>query len=238
MLPAVIPPPAAQMQGPPNVGLVPPPLLGGAVGTEVLQHQERAPAWLALRDDGCYSCRLCDKVATETHLSSLGHNKNLQWYQELGEGYWLYTRGAGPAAATLVPRLPLGWGDPAHYEWKPLCRKFWCRLCGKNADDRHVASGVHQKRVSWPGAYGLTKPSTCGNGLVDPRGASLPNRAARSERPGPPPPLPSLEPAQTAGAIQWQAHWCASTERHSWTREGAEEERSWPPVDEKYFEIF
>ena len=228
--------PFAKMQDPQNVGLAPPPLLREAVGNEVLLHhssqspQEQAPAWIMLREDGYDFCLLCNKVATEAHLGSVYHQKNLWWYRDLGASYWQHAPGAGPTALPgaaavgasadaaaapvladipqappLVPHVPLDWGNPAYYEWKPMSKNFWCKLCKKTATDSHVASDKHQKRATWPASYGFKVPATCENGLADLQGVPFPNRASQPEQPRPSPSLPSLE----QGAIQWQGHWDA-----------------------------
>ena len=38
-----------------------------------------------LREDDYVFCRLCEKFATEAHLDSTGHKKNLSWYEYLGD---------------------------------------------------------------------------------------------------------------------------------------------------------
>ena len=237
-LPFVILKPFAKMQDPQNVGPAPPPLLrGGGVGNKVLlDHSsqsplEETPVWLIMRQDEIFVCSLCKKVATEDHLSSKGHRKNLWWYDDLGADYWLY---AHDAESTREPLKPLHWGNPAYYEWKPMCKNFWCRLCKKTVTDSHVASDRHQKRAMWPASYGFKVPATCENGLADLQGVPLPNRASQPEQPRPPPPLPSLE----QGAIQWQAHWDAKSGCHSWTCARTMETRLHMPVGVPYFEIF
>ena len=159
------------------MGLAPPPLLREAVGNEVLLHhssqspQEQAPAWIMLREDGYDFCLLCNKVATEAHLGSVYHQKNLWWYRDLGASYWQHAPGAGPTAlpgATavgasadaaaapvlahipqappLVPQVPLDWRNPAYYECKPMCMNFWYKLCKNTVIDSHVASDRHQEK--------------------------------------------------------------------------------------------
>ena len=84
--------PFVKMQDPKNVGPAPPSLLRvGGVGNKVLlDHSsqsplEETPVWLIMRQDEIFVCSLCKKVATEAHLSSRYHKRNLAWYDYLGE---------------------------------------------------------------------------------------------------------------------------------------------------------
>ena len=139
-----------------------------------------------------------------------------------------------PQAPPLVPQVPLDWGNPAFYEWKPECMKFLCKLCSKYGSDSHVASYRHQCRVAWPASYGVKLPATCENALADLQGVPLPARASLPEQPPPPPPLPPLK----QGVTQWQAHWDANTGGHSWTCATTGETRLQMHEGVRYFEIF
>ena len=218
--------PFAKMQGPQNVGPAPPPLLRvGGVGNKVLldhssqSPQEETPVWLIIRQDGVFVCSLCKKVATEAHLSSFCHRKNLWWYDDLGADYWLYAPGAEP---TLEPLKPLHWGNPAYYEWKSMSKNFWCTLCNKTVTNEHLASDKHQIRAMWPESYGFNVPATYENGLANLQGVPLHNRA--------------LQPEQET--IQWQAHWDAKSGCHSWTCARTMETRLQMTAGVPYFEIF
>lgn len=95
-------------------------------------------------------CTLCRSYATEEHLRSLKHQRRLAYIhlcraQELPPG--------SPVGGSRTCGPPAAWGNPAFYEWKPESGNFWCNLCWKNADDNHVLSERHQKRVSYPESH-------------------------------------------------------------------------------------
>ena len=125
-------------------------------------------------------------------------------------------------------------GNLAYYEWKPMSRNFWCKLCKKTVTDSHVASDRHQKRTMWPESYGFNVPATCENGLADLQGVPFPNRASQPEQPRPPPSLPSVE----QGAIQWQGHWDAKRGCHSWICARTMEACLQVPEGVRYFKMF
>ena len=50
------------------------------------------------------------------------------------------------------PILP-EWGNANNFEWRPVDKKYWCKLCGKYVDDKHIKSNKHQYREKYPEIY-------------------------------------------------------------------------------------
>ena len=237
--------PFEEMQVPQSVGLAFQEHPREAIGNKMLlDHssqwpQRKTPLWIKVRDDGYDYCLLCHKVATEAHLGSAPHEKNLWWFGVLGTKYRRDWPGAGPVASAenaaagasdtagwcpqaspLVPQVPSELGNSAFYVWDPKHLKFWCNLCGKYGSDSHVASASHRNRAEWPTSYGFNVPH--------------PAIASQPQQQSPPPPQPPLERRVT----EWQAHWDAKSGRHSFICARTGERRFHMPERVPYFEIF
>ena len=78
--------------------------------------------------------------------------------------------------------IPPHWGDPTNYEWKPLAGKYWCTLCWKYAEDKHINSDRH----AWNASYRDCYARYLANQRVPPyEGAQ--QQPLYSEQPPPPP---------------------------------------------------
>ena len=114
------------------------------------------PPWKDIKN-GCAYCTVCKKPATETHISSLKHINAIS--------YSVFASAASSSAcsshqpgtltqppsspACAIPPFPSHWGDLDHFEWKVNACQYFCKLCWKWADDPHVWSNDHLRRVSW-----------------------------------------------------------------------------------------
>ena len=50
--------------------------------------------------------------------------------------------------ATQAPPFPgRGWGHPACFWWVPQHGAFYCRLCWRYVDDKHLGSHLHMQRA-------------------------------------------------------------------------------------------
>ena len=56
-----------------------------------------------------------------------------------------------------MERPPAHWGDPTIYELRGSY--WWCTLCWKCADDRHVLSEKHRRKATY---YSRIHPLTLG----------------------------------------------------------------------------
>merc|ERR1719282_809854 len=106
------------------------------------------PKWIEIRDRMEF-CKICDTRATEAHLESRKHMKNLAWIETSTAVSPQFTFGpindSVPMFAS-VPTLsqpfpiPPEWGNPNNFEWKAEKGCYYCKLCWKNVDEAHIYS--------------------------------------------------------------------------------------------------
>ena len=129
-------------------------------------------SWMSLRNGEEY-CTLCSCPATEGHLISRRH-ANKQWWHERNQeaaagstsppppadaaaggsdappppppAYPIAAASASPAAPVEL-HFPVGFGKREWFEIRN--GDWWCALCWKVADDNHVGSAKHQRKVAW-----------------------------------------------------------------------------------------
>eukprot|EP00429_Kryptoperidinium_foliaceum_P036010 CAMPEP_0176168946 /NCGR_PEP_ID=MMETSP0120_2-20121206/86476_1 /TAXON_ID=160619 /ORGANISM="Kryptoperidinium foliaceum, Strain CCMP 1326" /LENGTH=497 /DNA_ID=CAMNT_0017506685 /DNA_START=17 /DNA_END=1510 /DNA_ORIENTATION=- len=135
-----------------------------------LHRRGELPPWIELREGAEY-CTLCWAYATEGHLESAKHIQRVQHQQgrmiapaqlagieqSSPSSATPAALGAAPVAPVIcsraIPQVPPDWGSPEFYEWKDDRDWFWCKLCGKTADESHVYSKKHRNRMLDPGPY-------------------------------------------------------------------------------------
>ena len=49
--------------------------------------------------------------------------------------------------------IPLHWGDSRNFEWRPVPQNYWCKLCRKYVDEKHINSRTHMYRKEHPNTY-------------------------------------------------------------------------------------
>ncbi len=49
--------------------------------------------------------------------------------------------------------IPQAWGDSRNFQWRSSAEKYWCKLCRKYADDKHIISKMHTLRKMYPNTY-------------------------------------------------------------------------------------
>ena len=119
----------------------------------------------------CQTCQ-CEVYAPEVHYHSRKHISNRLWSEV--------------AMTDQVPDPE--WGDPKFFEWNPQLCKFWCRLCWKFSDEKHVKTGNHTSRLAWEERQQPQQMSTM----------SAIEAGSVAQPPPPPPPPPPIPPT-TAG---------------------------------------
>ena len=119
--------------------------------------QVQRPAFIALRQGEEY-CLLCSKWATRAHCSSEKHAKQVWWFQRRAAPAPLVPASGSPRGAAAhveiaaIPEPPEG--CPAWYTWDAERWVWYCKVCWKNADEKHLASCRHLRRAAWARATG------------------------------------------------------------------------------------
>ena len=94
---------------------------------------------------------ICCRYATDAHCSCHRHlarqalfdaapwDVNADWPQ--------------PTTPSDLSTPPARWGDAAFYEYRPVHERWYCKLCWKYADDRHLLTPKHVWRAQNPVGY-------------------------------------------------------------------------------------
>ena len=163
---------------------------------EALQHEQQGhkqppqkwgdASWFEWHDGGWFWCRLCYCWADDKHITSRKHNSRSQWPS------WYLTGGTPASGASEQPAAPAPqpqpeWGHASCFEWREDREQFYCLLCSKYVDDKHLRSKEHTRK-SQPQRPGPAPPRP--QPMVVP---PLPPQAVVVPPP-PPPPQPMVVP--------------------------------------------
>ena len=89
-------------------------------------------------------CPICEwevqENNLESHMDSNRHSRNKDYFRR--------------SKSEPVP-IPATWGESRYFVWQPEQLRYFCSLCEKMADDNHVNSAKHLKRIQNPAAYGF-----------------------------------------------------------------------------------
>ena len=129
------------------------------------------PAFIEPREYGEF-CRLCWKWGTEAHYRSDRHLRRVWWYQTEVPGNRQQAEPAPPVPAfgrpqgaaahveiAAIPNPPAG--CPAWYTWNAEQWAWYCTLCWKNVDEKHLKTDKHLRKAAWAIAnhWNLQPPS-------------------------------------------------------------------------------
>ena len=129
-------------------------------GTEHIQQPDDL-AYIEIRD-GVEYCTLCWKYGSKEHYESYKHSNKVWWWKNCLQSQ-RSTQQAVPAPSVsaagpqkdaavygaMLASLSPPPGDPSWYSWQARTQTWQCELCWKTADDNHIASTKHKRKVQW-----------------------------------------------------------------------------------------
>lgn len=154
-----------------------------------VQPRQNMPDWMEIRNDQEF-CTLCNNYVTPEHIESEKHQNRLLWN---------LTPQTGSTTLTVPSQPPPEWGDPEHFEWRSEHRQFYCKLCWKFADDNHISSLAHTRRLSYH-----VKPE-----VFEPSKGDPPPPPRVGHEVGREPPLAALMDLhhKTVPVVEWKQVW-------------------------------